>query len=64
MHFQKEVATFKNKWEKQNAMSYENSTIHFEKLKKKKDAKLISLMNIFFLLENFEPLFTKCGKTM
>ena len=40
MHFQREVATFKNKWEKQNAMSFENSKIHFENLKKKKEPKL------------------------
>ena len=47
MHFQKEVATFKNKWEKQNAMSYENSTIHFEKLKKKR--RKIDIFNEHFL---------------
>ena len=40
MHFQREVVTFRNKWEKQNAMSFENSKIHFENLKKKKEPKL------------------------
>ena len=44
MHFQREVATFKNKWEKQNAMSYENSKIHFENLKKKEPK--LTLINI------------------
>ena len=47
MHFQKELATFKNKCEKLITMSCENSKSHVKNLEREKDTKIASLINFY-----------------